>query len=212
MAENSPTEPTQKQPASANIQIHGPASMPGSDYGPDRQALLKQQWSEFQRRRGLKTTAQRELIVDIFLRCTDHVSIEELLTEVRAANAKVGYATVYRTMKLLLDAGLAALRRFGDGQTRYEVAGSQAPHHDHLICMQCGLILEFENHEIEELQEGVADKLGGFKIMHHKLELYGLCPKAMGVPNGACPDDARPQPGKHSRPVYPGLQALRNKP
>ena len=119
-------------------------------------------------------------------------------------------------MKLLTDAGLAALRQFGDGQTRYEVAGSQAPHHDHLICMKCGLILEFENHEIEELQDGVAEKLGGFKIMQHKLELYGLCPKAMGVPNGNCPDENDHSPGKHSRPIYraaiPRLEALRNKP
>jgi Fur family ferric uptake transcriptional regulator len=179
---------------------------------PERQALLKQQWLEFQRRRGLKTTAQRELIVDVFLRCSDHVSIEELLTEVRSHSAKVGYATVYRTMKLLADAGLAALRQFGDGQTRYEVAGSEAPHHDHLICMKCGLILEFENHEIEELQESVAEKLGGFKIMTHKLELYGLCPKAMGVPSGSCPDETANPPGKHSRPLYPRMDGLREKP
>ena len=188
--------------------------------GAERETLLKQQWFEFQHQRGLKTTAQRELIVDVFLRCSDHVSIEELLTEVRTHSAKVGYATVYRTMKLLTDAGLAALRQFGDGQTRYEVAGLQAPHHDHLICMKCGLILEFENHEIEELQDSVAEKLGGFKIMNHKLELYGLCPKAMGVPDGRCPDESDHPAGKHSRPIYrdpsrdarPRLDVLRNKP
>ena len=87
-----------------------------------------------------------------------------------------------------VEASLAAPRQFGDGQTRYEVAGAEMPHHDHLICVRCGLILEFENHEIEELQDSVAEKLGGFKIMNHKLELYGLCPKARGIPNGACPD------------------------
>ncbi len=179
---------------------------------PEQKAQLKQQWSEFQRRRGLKTTAQRELIVDVFLQCSDHVSIEELLGEVRSHSAKVGYATVYRTMKLLTDAGLAATRQFGDGQTRYEVAGSQAPHHDHLICMKCGLILEFENHEIEELQDSVAEKLGGFKIMNHKLELYGLCPKAMGIPGGSCPDESGGSLGKHSRPIYQRLEALRDKP
>ena len=204
MAENPPTASEHKHPAP----------------DPEREALLKKQWFEFQHQRGLKTTAQRELIVDVFLRCSDHVSIEELLTEVRTHSAKVGYATVYRTMKLLTDAGLAALRQFGDGQTRYEVAGSQAPHHDHLICMKCGLILEFENHEIEELQDGVAEKLGGFKIMQHKLELYGMCPKAMGVAGGNCPDENEHSPGKHSRPIYrstgpspgPRLDALRNKP
>jgi Fur family ferric uptake transcriptional regulator len=196
MAENPPTKRERQEPARS----------------PDQKAQLKQQWSEFQRRRGLKTTAQRELIVEVFLNCSDHVSIEELLGEVRARSAKVGYATVYRTMKLLTDAGLAATRQFGDGQTRYEVAGSQAPHHDHLICMKCGLILEFENHEIEELQDSVAEKLGGFKIMNHKLELYGLCPKAMGVPGGSCPDESGQSPGKHSRPLYQRLEALRDKP
>ena len=196
MAENPPTKRERQEPARS----------------PDQKAQLKQQWSEFQRRRGLKTTAQRELIVEVFLNCSDHVSIEELLGEVRARSAKVGYATVYRTMKLLTDAGLAALRQFGDGQTRYEVAGSQAPHHDHLICMKCGLILEFENHEIEELQDSVADKLGGFKIVNHKLELYGLCPKAMGVPGGACPDETSHSAAKHSRPLYPRLESLRDKP
>ena len=200
MAENPPTASEHKHEAPS----------------AEREALLKKQWFEFQRQRGLKTTAQRELIVDVFLRGSDHVSIEELLTEVRTHSAKVGYATVYRTMKLLTDAGLAALRQFGDGQTRYEVAGSQAPHHDHLICMKCGLILEFENHEIEELQEAAAEKLGGFKIMTHKLELYGLCPKAMGVPGGNCPDESDHPSGKHSRPIYrspmPPLDVQRNKP
>src|SRR5262249_34939126 len=87
------------------------------------------------------------------------------------------------------EAGLAATRQFGDGQTRYEVAGAEAPHHDHLICLQCGLILEFENSQIEQLQDKVAMRLGGFKIVRHKLELYGLCPKAMGVHGGKCPDE-----------------------
>ena len=160
-------------------------------------AELKHQWNHYQRHKALKTTAQRELIVDVFLRGSSagsHVSIDELLASVRLHNPKVGYATVYRTVKHLLDAGLAASRQFGDGQTRYEVAGSDSRHHDHLICQKCRLILEFEEPEIERLQDSVATRLGGFKVIQHKLELYGLCPKEQGVPGGSCPGDAH-QPG-----------------
>jgi Fur family ferric uptake transcriptional regulator len=105
---------------------------------------------------------------------------------VRKKNPKVGYATVYRTLKLLMDSGLASSRQFEDGQTRYEVAGA---HHDHLICVKCGLILEFENDEIERLQEQMAASLGGFQVLRHKHELYCLCPKAQGIPGGFCPHD-----------------------
>lgn len=179
---------------------HPTASSAGRD--PTRLAQLKQQWSVYQRDRALKTTSQRELIVDVFLRGTEHVSIEELLGEVRRRSAKVGYATVYRTLKLLEEAGLAAARHFGDGQTRYEVAGSEAPHHDHLICVRCGLILEFENNQIEQLQDAVAEKLGGFKVVNHKLELYVLCPKEQGLAGGACPNEEQRRRGSRGRPAH----------
>jgi Fur family ferric uptake transcriptional regulator len=161
---------------------------------PHHLALLLAQWGDYQRRNGLKTTGQRELIVSVFLHSSTHLSIDELLGEVRRHDGpgkKVGYATVYRTIKLLTAAGLAAPRRFNDGQTRYEVSGPETPHHDHLICMHCGLILEFENPEIERLQDSVAEKLGGFRVVQHKLELYGMCPKAQQLPAGRCPNDDR---------------------
>ena len=148
---------------------------------------LKLRWTKYLRRLRLKTTQQRELIVDQFLRSEGHISIDDLLARVRQHSKHVGYATVYRTLKLLTDSGLAAPRQFGDGQSRYEVAGEH--HHDHLICIQCGLILEFENPEIEKLQDEMAWRLGGFKIVSHKLELYGMCPKALGVVGGHCPHD-----------------------
>jgi Fur family ferric uptake transcriptional regulator len=160
---------------------------------PRHRVLLKQRWADYQHRNSLKSTSQRELIVDVFLNSEDHVSIDELLAQVRNRNPRVGYATVYRTMRLLVAAGLAAPRQFGDGQTRYEVTGPETPHHDHLICIQCGLILEFENCEIELLQDKVAERLGGFKIVQHKLELYGLCPKAQHLPSGRCPNEERQQ-------------------
>lgn len=167
---------------------HTPAGIP---HPPRHLEVLKERWADYQHRSGLKTTSQRELIVDTFLHSSEHVSIDDLLVLVRAKNERVGYATVYRTIKLLAAAGLAASRQFGDGQTRYEVAGPETPHHDHLICLQCGLILEFENREIERLQDKVAERLGGFKIVQHKLELYGLCPKAQHLPSGICPNENR---------------------
>jgi Fur family ferric uptake transcriptional regulator len=150
---------------------------------------LKGRWRDYLARHHLKTTHQREAIVELFLRTHGHVSIDDLLARVRKRSPNVGYATVYRTLKLLTECGLAAARQFGDGQTRYEVADDVAHHHDHLICLQCGLILEFENQEIERLQDEMAARLGGFKVVRHKLELYGLCPKALGQKNGYCPNE-----------------------
>ena len=123
--------------------------------------------------RGLKATRQRDLIVDTFFSQSGHLSVDELLAEVTARDATIGAATVYRTMKILTDAGLASARHFEGGQTRYEAALDRH-HHDHLICTSCGNILEFENERIEVLQESVAEQ-HGFTVTHHKLELYGLC-------------------------------------
>src|SRR6188768_4119905 len=143
-----------------------------SDFRPNDTGELKERWRAYISDRRLNTTAQREAIVEQFLRTRDHVSIDELLGKVRKRQPKVGYATVYRTLKLLVDSGLAVERQFGDGQARYEIV------HDHLICMKCGLILEFEDDDIERLQEKIAARLGGFTVLRHRHELYGMCPKA----------------------------------
>ncbi len=125
-------------------------------------------------RKGLRHTDQRKLIVETFFRSENHVSIEELLANVREKDRRVGYATVYRTLKLLAECGVANERRFGDGLTRYELADDTAHHHDHLICVDCGDIVEFEEPAIEELQDGVARRYG-FELRSHKHELYGVC-------------------------------------
>src|SRR5580700_5327136 len=129
-------------------------------------------------KKGLRSTDQRRLIVDTFFRADNHVSIEELLAQVREKDPRVGYATVYRTLKLLTECGVANERRFGDGLTRYELA-DDVTHHDHLICIECGDIVEFEEPRIEELQEGVARR-HGYELRSHKHELYGICPKCRG--------------------------------
>ncbi|MBI5286417.1 MAG: transcriptional repressor [Deltaproteobacteria bacterium] len=135
----------------------------------DKKEILKKYLEE----KGLKSTTQRDDIADVFFKSNTHVSLEGILKSARRKNPKIGYATVYRTMKLLVECGLAFERDFGDGQTRYEHLPQDA-HHDHLVCLKCGKIMEFENPQIEELQKDVADKMG-FKVTTHKLELYGLC-------------------------------------
>jgi Fur family ferric uptake transcriptional regulator len=159
-----------------------------TEFRPDDTGELKERWRSYIQDRRLNTTSQREAIVEQFLRTRDHVSIDELLGKVRKRHPKVGYATVYRTLKLLVDSGLAVERQFGDGQARYEVVGD---HHDHLICVKCGLILEFEDDEIERLQERIAARMGGFTVLRHRHELYGLCPKSAGDPAGNCPNEQR---------------------
>jgi Fur family ferric uptake transcriptional regulator len=155
-----------------------------SEFRTDDAKALKERWRAYLDSHRLNTTTQREAIVDMFLKSREHISIEELLGRVRKRHSKVGYATVYRTLKLLVDSGLAIERHFGDGQSRYEVVGE---HHDHLICASCGLILEFEDDAIEELQEKIAQRLGNFTVVRHRHELYALCPKARGVEGGFCP-------------------------
>ena len=157
-----------------------------SDFRPNDTGELKERWRAYIQDRRLHTTAQREAIVEQFLRTRDHISIDELLNKVRKRQPRVGYATVYRTLKLLVDSGLAVERQFGDGQARYEVVGD---HHDHLICVKCGLILEFEDEEIERLQDRIAERLGSFTVLRHRHELYGLCPKAAGDAGGFCPHE-----------------------
>jgi Fur family ferric uptake transcriptional regulator len=128
------------------------------------------QWIKEQ---GLKATSQREDIAQVFFATNRHISVEELYSEVRRVNPRVGYATVYRTMKLLKECGLAAERHFADGQARFENLEAER-HHDHLICERCGRIVEFVHPQIEQLQEKVAQRLG-FTATTHKMEIYGIC-------------------------------------
>ena len=125
------------------------------------------------KKQGFKSTAQRDDIARVFFEANRHISVEELYREVKRVNPRIGYATVYRTMKLLKENGLASESHFHDGEARYESA-LEARHHDHLICESCGKIDEFSERKIEDLQADVARRFG-FEITGHKLELYGLC-------------------------------------
>ncbi len=133
----------------------------------------KRMFNDFAAAKGLRSTRQRDIILDIFLSTHQHVSVEELYLKVKVSNPGVGQATVYRTLKLFAEAGLAREILLHDGQTRYEhvVAGE---HHDHLVCTGCNSIIEFENATIEKLQDEIAAQ-HGFLIKNHKMEIYGLC-------------------------------------
>ena len=133
----------------------------------------KDKFKEFMLDKGLKSTRQREVILDEFLRVGSHITTEELYRRLRRKTRQIGYATVHRTLKLFAECGIAEQRHFGDGQARYE-ASDLDEHHDHLICVTCGRIAEFEDPRIERLQEEVA-RQHGFSIERHRLELYGCC-------------------------------------
>ena len=122
---------------------------------------------------GLKATKQREEVLNTLLNSSGHKSLAQIYTQVAKANPKIGYTTVYRTLKLLTRLGLATQRKFADGETRYEPA-SEGRHHDHLICLDCGKIIEFEDPTLEALQIRIAQR-HQFKISHHRMELYGRC-------------------------------------
>jgi len=140
------------------------------------ESLVKEKeaaFAEFIQRKGLKTTRQRNTIISTFFRMRGHISVEELLNQVKKANPRIGYATVYRTLHLLVESNLVEERRFGDGLARYE-GHSDVEHHDHMICLECGAISEFYNPRLEALQEQLAEE-NNFQIYRHRLELYGAC-------------------------------------
>ena len=130
-------------------------------------------WKELAPGERLKATRQREEILNIFLNSPGHKNIAQIYALVAKANPKIGYTTVYRTLKLLTHLGLATERKFADGETRYERT-SEGGHHDHLICLDCGKIAEFEDQTLETLQNRIARR-HHFKPFHHRMELYGLC-------------------------------------
>ncbi len=121
--------------------------------------------------KGLKMTEQRRVIARVLSESNDHPDVELLYSRANEIDSKISIATVYRTVKLLEEADIIARHDFGDGKARYEEASEH--HHDHLIDLRSGKVIEFTNEEIERLQEVVAKELG-YKLVDHRLELYGV--------------------------------------
>lgn len=130
-------------------------------------------FSQYLRNNGMLHSGQREQILDIFLKTGKHPTINDLYDLVRKKNPKIGLATVYRTMKVICDAGLARETDFGDGLRRFEHKHKHQ-HHDHLVCLKCGRIIEVMSPEIEKLQESLAKK-HKFKAGRHRMQIFGTC-------------------------------------
>ncbi len=121
--------------------------------------------------KGMRMTEQRRVIARVLEAADDHPDVEELYRRASAIDGRISISTVYRTVKLFEDAGIIARLDFRDGRSRYETIPDE--HHDHLIDLRTGKVIEFRSEDIERLQERIADELG-FKLVDHRLELYGV--------------------------------------
>lgn len=142
---------------------------------------------------GLRRTAQRDLILEIFLSTEEHLTSENLHSLVHKKDPTVGLTTVYRTLKLLTEAGLAREVRFGDNKTYYEHHYNH-DHHDHMICTDCGKVIEFFSADIENLQDQMASNFG-FRPTHHSLRMWGVCAECqrLAVDSPTAPPGAQPR-------------------
>lgn len=127
--------------------------------------------------KGLRMTEQRRIIARVLSKAADHPDAEELYRRASALDPRISIATVYRTVKLFEDAGILDRHDFRDGRSRYEE--NPESHHDHLIDIRSGQVIEFRNEEVEKLQRRIAEELG-FDLVDHRLELYGTPRKPSG--------------------------------
>jgi len=138
-------------------------------------ALILNRVRDEARRRGIRWTSQRQIILELLANRDDHITAEELHRVVSDEDRTVSPATVYRTVNMLVEMGVVSKRNFGAGSASFEWNLTKQ-HHDHLVCVDCGVIVEFENERIEVIQEEIAAKYG-FSLSHHRLDLYGTCIK-----------------------------------
>ena len=142
--------------------------------GPAGPQLLEV-FRRYLREHNLPVTSQRELVAEVVLTAPGHLSADDVEHRLRERGAHVGKATVYRTLDLLTESGMIARRDFGEGFRRYErVPGRQ--HHEHLICLRCGTVIEFSNERLERMKALIAEEYG-FRHHHHRLEIFGTCPE-----------------------------------
>lgn len=119
----------------------------------------------------MRMTGQRRVIARVLSQAKDHPDVEEVHRRVNEEDRSISLSTVYRTVRLFEEAGILERHEFGDGRARYEEVAKE--HHDHLIDMHSGKVIEFQNEEVERLQEAIARKLG-YKLIDHRMELYGV--------------------------------------
>lgn len=135
----------------------------------DETEILK----SYLRESGLRFTPQRRTTLDVFLKSEGHIEVDDLFLEIQKRDSSIGIATVYRTLNLFVECGLARKNVLGRGQKSFEKLYRQG-HHDHLICLQCRKIVEFEHPLIEKYQLEVC-QAHGFTLNQHQMEIYGTC-------------------------------------
>jgi Fur family ferric uptake transcriptional regulator len=126
------------------------------------------------RQQGLPVTQQREVVADVVFNSREHLSVEEIESRLKDRGERIGKATIYRTMEILVRSGLVEDHDFGDGFKRYEHLFGQQPVHEHLVCTGCRSVIEFQRPELGRIQDEVAAQ-HGFLPTRHRLEIYGLC-------------------------------------
>lgn len=131
-------------------------------------------FGRYLREQGLPVTQQREAVAEVVFSSEKHLSVEDIERALRGSGERIGKATVYRTLDLLVKSKLVEEHDFNEGFKRYEHRLSRQPEHEHLICLECGEVIEFKSEEVRTIQQRVAAD-HGFRPTRHRLEIYGLC-------------------------------------
>jgi len=131
-------------------------------------------FGRYLRDQGLPVTQQREAVAQVVFSSSGHLSVDDIEQQLRDGGDRIGKATIYRTLDLLVKSKLVDEHDFGEGFKRYEHRLSREPVHEHLICMECGSVTEFRSEEVQRVEERIAAE-HGFRPTRHKLEIYGLC-------------------------------------
>lgn len=131
-------------------------------------------FGRYLREQGLPVTQQREAVAEVVFSSSDHLSVDDIEQQLRRDGERIGKATIYRTLDLLVRSRLVEEHDFGEGFKRYEHRLSREPVHEHLICLECGTVIEFRSAEIMGVEARVAAE-HGFRPTRHRLEIYGLC-------------------------------------
>lgn len=131
-------------------------------------------FGRYLREQGLPVTQQREAVAEVVFGSREHLSVDDMERELRRRGERIGKATIYRTLDLLVRSRLVEEHDFGEGFKRYEHRLSRQPVHEHLVCLECGKVMEFQSPEIEAVEDRVRSEFGFFPA-RHRLEVYGLC-------------------------------------
>lgn len=131
-------------------------------------------FGRYLREQGLPVTQQRQAVAEVVFGSDEHLSVDDIEGRLRAEGDRIGKATIYRTLDLLVRSRLVAEHDFGEGFKRYEHRLSRQPEHEHLICTECGAVHEFKSREVQEIKREMSERFG-FRTVRHKLEMYGLC-------------------------------------